>query len=308
MPEIRPVQTPDESEIPDLLHLAKIYEGGLGKLWKDKSEAARILAITYPRIRREHLKWATSLLDFPSDVLDLFGAVGIGIWASRSLSDARRAQGLPVLQEKAAVIKAAHKNFSRAQLVDILTSEVGPQFDDPPMPKQFDPKKMSQTYHRGRKKGQWTSFHSAEEVLGISKGVIAAGCGFSDLPLPVRKLFEGKICSYDICRQVLEIEKAFGRKTLVERAGLISARATDVLEAEDVVRLLAGLVHDSATVIPRIRIPRHQRKLVVELYCEDSRFLLDRSSELMKIVETGLASLIEAALATLGASPASTKK
>jgi len=153
------------------------------------------------------------------------------------------------------------------------------------------------------KQGRWSSFRGAEEELGLDKHVIAVACEFLDLPLTVRKLFDAKCCTYDICRQVLEIEKAFGRKTLVERASLVSTSGQDVMEAEDLIRLLAGLMHQSATVIPRIRIPRHHRSLVVELHCEDSRFLLDRSNELMKIVETGLASLIDAALATLGASP-----
>src|ERR1700761_6081281 len=95
MSEICPVKPRDESEIPDLLHLAKIYEDGLGTLWKSKTEATRILAITYPRIRREHLTRATQLLDLPAEVSDLFKAVGIGIWANRSIVDAQKAQGVP---------------------------------------------------------------------------------------------------------------------------------------------------------------------------------------------------------------------
>jgi hypothetical protein len=126
MPELCPVEPHDKSEIPDLLHLAKIYESGLGKLWNSKTEATRILAITYPRIRREHLTWSTQLLDLPEEVLDLFKAVGIGVWANRSIIDAQRAHGLPVLLEKAAAVKAANKNFSRAQLVSMLTSEGSP--------------------------------------------------------------------------------------------------------------------------------------------------------------------------------------
>jgi hypothetical protein len=309
MPEICPVEPHDESEIPDLLHLAKIYEGGLGKLWRSKTEATRILAITYPRIRREHLTWASPIMEFPAEVLDLFKSVGISIWVVRALCDARKAWGLPVLLEKAATVKALNKDLSRAQLVGMLTAGICPQFDARPTPNQFNHKKIAKSYRRGLEDGRWSSFSGAEALLGINRGVIAAACEFFDLPLQVRRLFSDKTCTYDSCRKVLEIEKALGRKALIERATLISKSAhQDVPGADVVIRLLAGFVHNSAAVTPRIRIPRQQRKLIVELHCDDSRFLLDRSNQLMKIVETGLASLIEAALATLGTSPVLSKK
>jgi len=226
----------------------------------------------------------------------------------RSLSKARRAQGMPALLEKAIAIKAAKKNFSRAQIISILTSESGLDLNDLSTPRQFNPRKISETYQTGLREGRWSTLHGAASVLGTDKGVIAIACGFMDLPSQVKQLLLAKNCTYDICREILEIEKAIGQKSLAQRAHLISKKGKDGLSAEDLVRLLAGITHHSATVVPRIRIPRNQRKLVIEFHCDDSRFLLNRSTELMKIVETGLASLIEAALATLGAAPVVSKK
>jgi hypothetical protein len=300
---MRTAQPDSDPEIPDLLHLAKVYQDGFGTLWNDKSEATRILAITYRDLRRSHLTAATSLLNYPAEILVLFEAVGFGTSAVRSLNSARKRHGIAAIKEKAVRIKASGKDYSRAKLVSLLTLEVGLSAQLSSMHQQFDPKELSEKYQQGLKEGRWLSLRGANAALGSDKSFIAVACGFMDLPWPVTNLFEGKTCTYDICREILEIEKAYGRKMLLERARLISAAAREQLSATDIVRLLAGFVHQSATVIPRIRVPHHKRKLVVEFHCDDSRFLLDRSNELMKIVETGMASLIEAALASLGASP-----
>lgn len=294
----------EDNEIPDQLHLAKMYQSGLGSLWKNKAEARRALAITYPRLTREHLTWASRVLEFPADVLDLFKSVGISVWVVRALCDVRRAYGLPVLLERAAAIRALNEDFSRAQIVGLLKAAIIARKDERPAPNKYNPQKIAQCYRRGLEDGRWSSFISAEAAIGVSRAGIATACEFLDLPLQVRRLFPHKHCTFDVCRTVLEIEKALGRKTLIERAILISQKAPqDMQEADAVIGLLAGLVHDSAVVTSRIRIPRQQRKLIVELHCNDSKFLLDRSNDLMKIVETGLTSLIDAALATLGASP-----
>jgi hypothetical protein len=295
----------EDSIIPDPLHLADIYARGLAKIWNNKSEAARILGITYPGIRRHHLIAAESLAQLPREVLDLFKDVGLGTWAWRRLSNAKKLHGLPTLLERAHRIKTIEKEFTRAELVRMLSS-AGRLHSD--APSRFNPSKLSRAYERGVKKGRWSTFHGAGEVLGIDKGVIAVASNFSKLPSHIRRLFETEATTYDNCRAVLELEKVYGRAALVHRARSLPTDAQKTIPPCDIIRLLTGMVHQNVTVTPRVKISRNKREIVVELHCKDSRFLLDRSSELLKLVAKGFTSYVEAAIASDGTTTTILKK
>jgi hypothetical protein len=305
MSTIRSVYINNESKIPNLLHLSKIYAHGLGKLWKSKTEAARVLAITYPKIRRQHLTAAESLAQLPSEILDLFEGVGLGLWTWRRLIIARKTHGITALLERAHWIKTINEKLSHAEIVAQLIS---PRCINSEVTSRFDPREIAEAYERGVREGLWSTFHGAGARLGVDRGVINVAFKFVALPLPVIRMFDNKNITYDNCRSVLEIEKACGRKALLERASRVDAIAQDDLSAGNIVNMLAGIKYQSATVTSRIKIPRQRRKIVVEFHCDDSRLLLSRSNELMELIEKGFTAYIDAALATVGASPVRHKK
>ena len=173
---------------------------------------------------------------------------------------------------------------------------------------RFNPSETSKAYERGVKEGRWSTLHGAGEVLGIDRGVIAVASNFSKLPAHVRRLFDTETTTFDNCRAVLELEKVYGRAALVHRARSIPMDTQKTYAPCDIIRLLAGMVHQSAAVTPQVKIVRNKREIVVEFHCKDSRFLLDRSNELLKLVATGFTSYVDAAIASVGAKPTLPRK
>jgi hypothetical protein len=290
----------EDSDMPDLLTLAKLYANGVGKIWHNKSEAYRILSITYPRITRAHISTGTSLSSLPHEILDLFESVGINMWNARALIKANKAQGSAALVETAKKIKSTNKNYSGATLVSIFNLVASISTAPAIEQQKFNPEELTEAYYQGQSKSQCLSSRSAEAELSSERSM-AIACDFVNLPAMVKNLFINQDLTFDFCSKVVELQRVYGRRVLVERATLICGQPIQQASTDEILCLLAGITRQSATVIPRLRLSAGRRKLILELHCQDSRFVLDRSNNLIKMVENGLASLIQTALASLGA-------
>lgn len=173
----------EQTTFNDPLRLAALYQAGLGGQWRSYREASAKLAADFKvKIGFARIREAVAVSELPSEILGLFGEVGIANRTARELLKAANAQGVASLVERAQLVRPSGK--SRTELMALICGLNGTVLKPRNKPLQ-----LAKTYNDGLKDGKWKTSKEAATRLGIGERTINRAIAIASLPEEVLALF-----------------------------------------------------------------------------------------------------------------------
>jgi hypothetical protein len=275
----------------DCFIIAHYYKDGLIKgKWTTQKGALAALGVS-----QAELSLALNVAALPAGVIGLFESpTGVTPYSVRVIREVIARDGLQtVLQRIGEHVAAGRKLSARAVLATIkgqgsVSRRALRCFGNPEnkvLKKTLDsPRNISDRYHVGVTRGEWTSYSGCARALDISRKNIRDAVHIMALwgSLPVR-ISEAEL-TFTVGRKLLALDKELGRQVLFQRVRSLSPGVREAT-AETVLRELNGQnVHPSDLSRIRIRKGRGTRRLIIE--CSDAGALFGYRRDLERAMRS----------------------
>ncbi|MDR5806326.1 hypothetical protein [Caballeronia sp. LZ001] len=200
------------------LALATVYKDGLGRLWRNQTEAAESLAGF--GVKREDVNRALRVAGMPAIVLLLFTETGLIGRAARELIRIERGIGREALEQRARGIGKEGKSWS--EIINALE-------DKPPQPPargrtpQVDlPFVRARQFVEGVTANKWQTKADAAKQQGWGKQRLSNATALSKLPAVITGLFDEKRFSHGNAETLLALVRMLGVSKVARNAKLLS--------------------------------------------------------------------------------------
>jgi hypothetical protein len=244
------------------LALAGLYRDGLGRQWKNQTEAASALANF--GVRREHVNRAARIGAMPAEILTLFRHVGMFDKTARELLSFQRTVGLDVLVQRAQSISPEGK--SCAELVQLLSGQPTTVRQRHRTAVGSSPLLRAARYAEGVAKKEWSTQADASERMGWDQTRLSTAISVAQLPAVITDLFDAKRFTTYQALDLLAIVKLLGLSKVVRNAKLLHERPSRRSSKEILNLLVAG---DSASDC-EVSVSRNRTKLTISFSFEVS--------------------------------------
>ncbi|MDR5884097.1 hypothetical protein [Caballeronia sp. LZ032] len=220
------------------LALAGLYRDGLGRQWKNQTEAARALAKL--GVRREHVNRAARIGSMPPEILTLFRDAGMFDKTARELLSLQRTDGLEVLVQRAQSISPEGK--SCADIVQLLSGQPRRvrQRQRSSVGASSSPLLRAARYAEGVASKEWSTQAAASELAGWNEGRLSTATSVARLPGVITELFDAKRFTTQHALDLLAIVKLLGVSKVVKNANLLHERPSRRSSKEILNLLVAG--------------------------------------------------------------------
>jgi hypothetical protein len=205
--------------------LAALYQEGLGKHWRNQTEAAKALARLH--VAREDINRALRVAALPQSVLALFRSTGITNVAARKLISLQRAIGVAELDLRSRQIDVSGRSWQ--DVVDLLAG-------NEPKPERTRRRQLLETaseFTEGLANGDWSTMAEAARKTGWHAGQLSNAVAVAGMHPDVLELFENKRITKEVGTTLLSIQRSIGQRKLLENAHALrhspKRRTTDEL-------------------------------------------------------------------------------
>lgn len=218
------------------LALAALYRDGLGRQWKNQTEAARALANF--GVRREHVNRAARIGSMPAEVLTLFRHVGMFDKTARELLSLQRTVGLDVLVQRAQAISPEGR--SCADIVQLLSGQPTTVRPRQSFAVGASPLLRAAKYAEGVANKEWSTLADASARTGWDESRLSTAVSVAKLPAVITELFDANRFTTQRALDLLAIVKLMGLSKVVRNAKLLHERPTRRSSKEILNLLVAG--------------------------------------------------------------------
>jgi hypothetical protein len=202
------------------LALAGLYRDGLGRQWKNQTEAARALASF--GVRREHVNRAARIGSMPAEILMLFRHVGMFDKTARELLSLQRTVGLEVLVQRARAISPEGR--SCADIVQLLSGQPATVRQRHNFAVGASPLLRAAKYAEGVAKQEWSTLANASARTGWDESRLSTAVSVAQLPAVITDLFDANRFTMQLALDLLAIVKLLGLSKVVRNAKLLHER------------------------------------------------------------------------------------
>lgn len=211
------------------LALASLYKDGLGRHWRNQTDAAESLSRF--GVKREHVNRAMRVASMPADVLLLFTETGLIERTARELVRIERRIGRAALEQRAKSISKDGKSW--AEIVQLLDGKS-------PTPRKAAPQVTlpfvrAALYEDGVASKNWSTMTEAARLEGWGKRHLLTATALTKLPSVITDLFDQDRFSSRNAETLLALIRTLGVSKVAHNAKLLSEQpgrrsATKILQ------------------------------------------------------------------------------
>ncbi|BAO92980.1 hypothetical protein [Caballeronia cordobensis] len=198
------------------LALASLYKDGLGRHWKNQTEAAKSLSRF--GVKREHVNRAMRIASMPADVLLLFTETGLIDRTARELIRLERSVGRATLELRAQSI--SKKGRSWCELVELLEGKS--PTPRKPAPQVALPFVRASLYEEGVASKEWSTMTEAAKRQGWGTRHLQNATALAKLPPVITGLFDPDQFSSRNAETLLALIRSVGLSKITRHAKLLS--------------------------------------------------------------------------------------
>ncbi|SED04835.1 hypothetical protein SAMN02787142_2440 [Burkholderia sp. WP9] len=265
--------------------IAFLYEKGLAEgNWTTQAGALNALGVS-----RAELSLALKLDVLPDGLMELFERPAeITPYSVRVIREVIARDGLEIVGQRIGQHVAAGSKFSGRAVLAMVKGQVSASKRALPWPRESEnrilkrtldlPRTISDRYHLGVTRGEWTSYSGCSRALNISRKNIRDAVYIKALRDSLPALFSETELTFAVGRKLLALDKEWGREALLQRARGVRSEVKGAT-AETVLREFNGEnVQPSDFSRVRIRKGRGTKRLIIE--CDHAEFLFRYRREL----------------------------
>ncbi|MFM0414786.1 hypothetical protein [Paraburkholderia aromaticivorans] len=272
-----------------------LYEKGLveGK-WTTQADASGALGIS-----QAELSLALKLGVLPDGLIELFEKPSeITPYSVRVMREVLARDGFEIVGQRIGQHVAAGNKFPRRGVLAMVKGQVfapkqalrwSRESENRILKKTLDlPGNLSDRYHLGVAKGEWTSYSGCSRALNISRKNIRDAVNIKALRDSLPVLFAETELTFAVGRKLIALDKDWGRQVLLQRARSIYLKMKEIgTTAETVLREFNNEnVRPSDLSRVRIRRGRGTKRLIIE--CDHADFLFQYRRELESAIRSAL--------------------
>lgn len=265
--------------------IAFLYERGLAEgNWTTQAGALNALGVS-----RAELSLALKLDALPAGLIELFEKTAeITPYSVRVMREVIARDGLEIVGQRIGQHVAAGSKFPGRAVLAMVKGQVSASKQALRWSRESEnrilkrtpdlPRTISDRYHLGVNKGEWTSYSGCSRALNISRKNIRDAVYIKALRDSLPVLFSETELTFAVGRKLLALDKEWGREVLLQRARGLNSRMKGAT-AETVLREFNGEnVRPSNPSRVRIRKGRGTKRLIIE--CDHAEFLFRYHREL----------------------------
>lgn len=272
-----------------------LYENGLAEgKWTTQADALNALGVS-----QAELSLALKLAELPDGLIELFEKPAeITPYSVRVMREVIARDGLEIVDQRIGRHVAAGNKFPTRAVLAMVKGQVSASkqalrwsresVNRIPKSTLDLPRNISDRYHLGVAKGEWTSYSGCSRALNISRKNIRDAVYIKALRDSLPVLFAETELTFAVGRKLLALDKDWGRQVLLQRAQSIYLKMKGMgTTAETVLREFNNEnVRPSDLSRVRIRRGRGTKRLIIE--CDHADFLFQYRRELEFAIRSAL--------------------